>query len=337
MIRLLSILAVTSILIVTPVHNHIQQPHTAMMPRPLYNGHYWFGVQYSGSSGTATSVAVSMSVPQDKPENNFYYVVLSVFDNNNSYDQLGYVNDYGNWKLVYSTTSSCANTFYYQYNTTPTLQPGLTYNFTMNISSGVVTFSIPGYWQQSVATGGTDFSIADTYTCNSSTYYDFTEYEEIYSVTYYAPPYQIIFGYTYIDNTLSMQWSKLSVNAPSWLVVSTTSSSVVITNEPFILKTSLDYIWTPAYGIAKDTYTGQITLTIVNSSSTLNVCIKTYFTNIKVSFSTTCGTPSYNTTMTYSLQYLHSASIGIEVYDNSGNYTRVTLNTISITNIGMEM
>jgi hypothetical protein len=158
--------------------------------------HHWYaGGVYSGSSGSATVVTSQIKIPIGKlPATQFYYVILSIWDNTGSYDQIGFTNDYGAWGLAYSYTtglnpSTCKGTVSYHYSSNAVrLAAGTTYNFTISISGGTVSFNAWSYnthvFTLSATNGATSFSVAASY-CG---YYDYTVYEEAYMLTARAVP-----------------------------------------------------------------------------------------------------------------------------------------------------
>jgi hypothetical protein len=301
-----------------------------MIPRPAYSGHYWYGVDYTSSNSTATSVSVPMTIPDDYPQNNFYYVLLSVWDSNASYDQIGFMNDNGVWTVAYTTTPYCAgpnnniwNTVYnYTYN--PSIDT--TYNFSMSIHNGNVTFSVGNVWNVIVYTGGSTFQIGYTYTCDSLSWYDFTEYEEIYNVNNYAPPYPIILGNTLVDNTSDMNWAVFNKNAPSVITSSISMNSVVIYNEPFVINVYPGYALPEALS-SQSSLTYDINVSEISYDS--KVCVSYYSSTFStVSFPKSCVTPSSSIDMIYSVSYhkdIKYYTIGIDVSDSSGNYTRAII------------
>ena len=331
MIRFLSAIIVATIFVVTPIHHQTASTaKIALMPGPLYSGHYWFGVQYSGSNGTATSISVPVSVPEDRPQNNFYYVLTSVWDSAGSYDQIGFANNHGSWVVAYSTSPYCAgtnhNTWNTVYNYTPFLSIGSTYIFNMSLAAGYVDFVV-GNWSATIYTGASTFYTNNTYTCDSKLWYGFTEYEEIYNSPSSAPPYQFVFGQTLVNNQTDMSWTRMSDNSPSWLTVVITSKTVSIDNEPFAITSLPSYFTTASksrFAIPSNNVSGEFWFNISEISSD-SVCVGTYSTNVNATFTPSCGTPNYTTRIDYSIpisQLSSSLYIGISVYDNNGNSTR---------------
>jgi YVTN family beta-propeller protein len=214
-------------------------PHPDTIPAsgpPSFNGHYYAGSVYSGSSESVTDLHVELQVPNAIPDSSsFYYVILSVWDNAGSYDQIGFSNDYGTWGLTYSTTSYCAGTYYYDPDA-QTLNQGQDYLFEMSISSGYVDLSAfyasnaTLVWSYSVDTGATSFQVAEYYSCDSSSYYDYTDYEEVYQTAGAFVPYDLFFTNNSADGSLVSSWSEFLVSAPSGVYVLISGANVTIVN-----------------------------------------------------------------------------------------------------------
>jgi hypothetical protein len=210
-------------------------------PGPLANAnHYWDGSVYNGATVDATQVSVVETVPDDHPDaTNFYYVIMSVWDSANSYDQIGFANDYGTWGLVYSWTNSCANAYYYTADAMA-LVPGQSYIFNMAIESGGnVLFSaqnVSGHaqlWSLLAPTGGTYFSVQEFYSpCSGD--YDYTDYEESYDSTQNVPTYDWFFTNNTMNGNNEVNWTSFAAGTyPAGIVVLNSRTNVTIENEPF--------------------------------------------------------------------------------------------------------
>lgn len=164
-------------------------------PGPDYY-HWYAGGVYTGTSGTATQVNSNVTVPGGAPptKNQFYYVILSIWDNTGSYDQIGFTNDNGIWGLAYSYTTglngtTCSGTLSYHYKAdAKTLTAGATYDFFITIKSGTVYFTVYSSGSEifslKTKNGATSFSVSETF-CG---YYNYTVYEEAYMNTATAVP-----------------------------------------------------------------------------------------------------------------------------------------------------
>jgi hypothetical protein len=168
-----------AILLVTPVTGPLSGSRTF---------HWYAGGVYHGSTTTATVVMSQIKIPTGTLKTNqFYYVILSIWDNTGSYDQIGFANNNGVWGLAYSYTMGmspspgCSGTITYHYspNAVP-LNAGTTYNFSISINAGVVSFDAWNYnihvFHLTTSNGATSFSVGALY-CG---YYGYTVYEEAY-------------------------------------------------------------------------------------------------------------------------------------------------------------
>ncbi|MCI4350918.1 MAG: hypothetical protein L3K15_05340 [Thermoplasmata archaeon] len=205
---------------------------------PSYSGHYYQGVEYSGTNQTVSKVAVTLQVPSDNPEStDFYYVILSLWDDAMSYDQIGITNDYGVWGLAYSYTTACAG-FYYYNPAVISLDPGATYTFSMSIAAGNVTFvglnaTAAVVWNATFYTGGNNFYETGMVSCSGFSAYAYTDYEEIYTTNAPEPPYNFVFTHNRVAGAEVNAWSNFSVNSTQPINVAISPNQVAIENLPY--------------------------------------------------------------------------------------------------------
>ncbi|MCD6514800.1 MAG: hypothetical protein J7L07_07735 [Candidatus Odinarchaeota archaeon] len=158
--------------------------------------HWWAGVVSKNFYPAAVYVSFQHETPdQDPADNEFIYVLISVFDNNGSYDQIGFAAQNKEWKIIYSWTTYNAREGRVEYHheiTDISLKDGWVYLFEMYTNgNGRVTFQVEGHavdgswrWEtvfrKTVTTGGSYFIIAPQYynPWSHETYRDFTDYEE---------------------------------------------------------------------------------------------------------------------------------------------------------------
>jgi YVTN family beta-propeller protein len=219
-------------------------PHPNPIPvrrPPTFSGHYYAGGEYTGRAEHGKAIQVELRVPNDSANSSsFYYVILSAWDNAGSYDQVGFAADFGTWGLAYSTTSYCATTYYYSADA-EALQQGENYLFGMVISAGNVTLTAAyasngtSIWNRTADTGGTQFVISDEYTCDSETYYDYTDYEEVYESAGPVLPYDYFFQNNSVGGSLVDNWSIYLYSSPISVTVVFEYSNVTIENQPLIL------------------------------------------------------------------------------------------------------
>ena len=207
-----------------------------------YSGHYWIGSQYSGSSKSGTTVQATFVTPADNSvSGDFYYALLSLWGNAGSYDQTGLTSDYGTWEWMWSWTSNCAGTYYYNPGAYA-LSYGVQYAVQMkSFSNGTVEFLLyfqyiqsgdllKGYW---ASTGGTSFNAAATYSCNGNTYGGYTDYEEVYTLSQQnVPNWPIQFTNNIFNGAYQNSWSSFtSGSPPSVIKVVISKANTTIANE----------------------------------------------------------------------------------------------------------
>jgi len=179
---------------------------------PTTGGHYYAGSVYAGSAVLNNWVMMEISIPAGAPSSSqFYYVILSIWDNGGSYDQIGFANDYGSFQIAYSyTTGTCAASYVYSASA-GALTAGQEYLFAITTAPGSYT---SGAWEEVYtvsATGGLSLIFGlhaptgatagdgleqEAYYCGD---YDYTDYEEVYGTTTYTQPdpYQAPYGFVW--------------------------------------------------------------------------------------------------------------------------------------------
>ena len=286
-------------------------------------------------ASTATYLQVTIRVPDDLAQaNSFYYVLLSVWDNAGSYDQIGLANDYGTWGLAYSWTSYCAGTYYYSPDAL-TLQPGQSYDFVMSVSSGQVVFAAyytsnaTLVWSYSADTGGTDFQIGEFYSCDFGLAEDYTNYEEVYNTPGPVPPYEFFFTYNYVGSSLETSWSKWLVSAPSVVNVFPNDADVAIANEPYYLAftNGLDStIVKPTSSM--DTFYWNVSVIDLSSDSPIYLAGYSVPGAWILNISNSEGPPPFTSEFSFAIPSTAPDGlyyIGLVAFDGSGSYSQVTL------------
>jgi len=171
--------------------------HAAKAPPPSTGGHWYAGSVYNGANVSNTWVLSEISVPSaSTPDTTeFYYVIMSIWDNAGSYDQVGFTDDDGVWGLAYSyTTGPCTSVSYVYNPDVMSLSQGQEYLFAITSAEGpgvwfeVSTVAANGavtlIWYLHALTGATSLEQTNFY-CG---YYDYTDYEEVYGTTSYSQP-----------------------------------------------------------------------------------------------------------------------------------------------------
>ncbi|HEY6238219.1 MAG TPA: hypothetical protein VIZ68_03425, partial [Thermoplasmata archaeon] len=217
-------------------------PVQAVGPRPAFAGHYYAGSVYNATPFNSTHLSAKIHVPLDRPQStDFYYVLLSVWDDASSYDQVGFANANGVWGFTYSSTDYCASNYFFSPDAFE-LTPGVTYNFSMFLSGGSVTFNgtdpsgvVVFTYQQ--FTGGSSFVNQGFYDCNGTSYYDLTDYEEVYQTNNSAPPYVFYFTSNVADAHPFSGWGPWDTPPlPAAISVLVQGPDTTIANTPFDLQ-----------------------------------------------------------------------------------------------------
>lgn len=297
----------------------------------IYSSHYWAGAYYSGTSRNVTQLATTLHVPDAVPSSKeFYYVLLSVWDTAGSYDQIGFTNDFGSWGFAYSYTSACAGTYYYNPNQA-TLHRGESYTFSMGLSaSGNLTFRV-AQGNSTVAsltryTGGTGFLVQGTYSCSAGTYYDYTDYEEVYYSVQQMPSFDLEFQANSAGNVSVTAWSSMG-SPPGGGAIHLAGPVVDIQNEGFWL----------AFAGTRDSVKVPSGTTGLN----LSVVVHRAFagTNVTLSasgggsafgftFSRSSGAPSFSSAIDVAFVAVSpkvTYTITLEATDSGGSFTYLTL------------
>ena len=213
-------------------------PQAPPVSPPQYSTHWYAGSSYPGPDETAQTMNVSIRVPYSAPlSDEFYYVLLSAWDSNGSYDQLGFSNTYGTWGLTYSWTSGPSDNLIYHYSSNAmALSEGATYTFSITTKGGVTQFiadqGSTQVWSLDAPTGGNYLVVS----YSDSGYYNYTDYEEVWLTdTSGGSP---AFDFYFYDNywvpvgggEYAATWTSWSSGAPSNVAVIISGNSVLVHN-----------------------------------------------------------------------------------------------------------
>jgi len=181
-------------------------------PVANYYTHWYAGSIYPSllPAQNASTINMSITIPPSEPRpEQFYYVILSAFDSNGSYDQIGFCAYYGVWGLSYSWTVGspypASNVVYYYDPAAMILSLGATYTFSITTQAGVTDFvAYQGsrmVWSLAVSTGG-DYLVVSNYCAagkRAAPPYDYTDYEEVYYTS--TPNGAPDFNFNFCNNT----------------------------------------------------------------------------------------------------------------------------------------
>ncbi len=168
------------------INGHVEYPPVAASPSETNDTHWYAGSIWPSSitSQNARTIYVNITVPSFAPNSGeFYYVILSAFDNNGSYDQLGFSDSWGTWGLSYSwTTGPTSDLTYYYSSNAMTLSTGTTYTFNITTQSGYTYFTVYQgsniVWSLNAFTGGNYLFLSSGYSGDC----DYSDYEEVWNV-----------------------------------------------------------------------------------------------------------------------------------------------------------
>ncbi|MDE1860130.1 MAG: hypothetical protein KGH72_00245 [Candidatus Micrarchaeota archaeon] len=291
--------------------------HNFASPASVVSTHYWLGA-VDTAPAWARGVSTTIQIPGAAPQaDDYYYVLMSAWDNAGSYDQIGFSDFYGQWGLVYSWTSGPPNALTYHYSPiAAVLTPGATYTFQMIApNNGQVQFlAYEGsalVWSYTAPTGGGFLYL----NYSDYGYYDYTDYEEVYSISEasLAPPY----GFYFYNNA----WTPYTTSSPSYVYGNWYPSEA----------------W-QAFGSGQPpgpyTSVGGAVVYIVNPATSTSVISTTSFpTSVPTSVSTSMRTTSSTTTSCF---YCYTSSIyTTSVYTSASSsvYSSSIYSTIPTTTI----
>lgn len=216
-------------------------------PIPPPNQTRWYAGSVYPSNATTQNprtACVSMNVPASSPRSDeFYYVLLSAWDSNGSYDQIGFSDTYGSWGLAYSwTTGPSSNLTFHYSSKAMALSSGLTYTFNITVKSGLTHFVVfqgsTKIWSLEAPTGGDYLVLSNSH--NAETY-GYTDYEEVWKASTFkgtTPEFDFNFSDNYWTsmngNNSPTGWSTLlpaqNCSAPSNVTVVIRGNSVLVDN-----------------------------------------------------------------------------------------------------------
>jgi outer membrane protein assembly factor BamB len=223
---------------------------------------------------------MSITVPTSAPEpDEFYYVLLSAWDNAGSYDQIGFADAWGTWGLTYSWTVGDPRD-YSSYRFTPNamaLSPGVTYTFYITTQSGVTNFTAyqgaTQVWSYNAPTGGDYLILSNTYSGWGGDWYNYQNYEEVWQASYPggSPDFDFYFYNNYWVSTSggsnSATWTVYRSGAPSNVAVVIDGNTVLVQNPGYFGSARGSARW-PMFHHGL-THTGYSTSTAPNTNQIL--------------------------------------------------------------------
>ncbi len=182
----------------------------------------------------AISISVIIKTPPQVPQDdNWYFIGISCWDENSSYDQIGFNSreSHGNRysSIIYSSTYWLNNELKFKCtNDGGFLYTNTRYRFTMTLNNGVIYFKIErevgSSWSivREVAqiTGGNRFVVANTFWTCLGPMADFTNWEEALPDSP-APPFDFKFQETRLDGVAFSWWLNFFAGpVPSGITIS---------------------------------------------------------------------------------------------------------------------
>jgi hypothetical protein len=143
--------------------------------------HIYLGAVYSGQTKDVNYISASVDFNNGANlKNTIYYAVLSAWDNNKSYDQIGVASLYGNFYSTYSYTTMLNGTIQYLYPHKGwfSISPG-EHSFSVSATNGNVTFTFNNK-SYTAHTGGSYFTLSSNEIIGNHSYAGLTIYEEVY-------------------------------------------------------------------------------------------------------------------------------------------------------------
>jgi hypothetical protein len=197
-----------------------------------YNGLYWMGTEYAGTSFTAPLVWATITTPSSGPRvGDEYFLLVSVFDSKGYYDQFGLASvassGSNSWQATWSVAGSCGTSLsnyaggYVPVSTYP-ITPGTEYTYEMYLTGSQLEFIVNQ--GQGINSGGnlvatfpdtsSVFQIAQSFPCGGQTYGDFTDYEEVHKLVQglagQFPQWVFQFYPTYGGQTALTSWQSFA-------------------------------------------------------------------------------------------------------------------------------
>lgn len=260
-----SVLLVAVVLVAASLAFYVYYDNMSKPVKLQTGSHVYLGAQYIGPEKEVNYVSALINFSRGSNLNrNVYYVVLSIWDSNTSYDQVGVASIAGRFYSTYSYTDVVNGSIHYVFNAHwfP-ISSGL-HSVSMSVASGNVTFSFDQRTQTNF-TGGDYFIARQSYQnsmIGNGSYSDLTVYEEIYGFDYQLPG-------------ISYNFSKIEIESPGFAPQSITDWAKFshnltsnFTSTVFIIKGTVNIYNMPSYSlnlVINDVqYSGSIIVSDIN-------------------------------------------------------------------------
>lgn len=186
--------------------------------QPATGSHIYLGAVYAGQPKSVDYVSANVNFNSGPNlKDTIYYDVLSAWDSNMSYDQIGIASLYGHFYSTYSYTTTVNGTITYHYKKTGwfPISEG-NHSLSMLADGGYVTFTFDN--SSYVAnTGGSNFTMSSNERIGNHSYAGLTVYEEIYGFNTTLPGISynfsdVRFGTAGFPSGYVTNWAKFSHN-----------------------------------------------------------------------------------------------------------------------------
>ena len=316
----------------------VAPPAIATMAQPLHSpgatySHYWAGARYSGAvNNSSRQLSVNLTIPNAAPSSSeFYYILLSAFDSAGSYDQVGYSDDFGVWGFTYENAFYCGPGTPHLNADAYALDRGATYTFTMNLSgTGSLTFGVEHRSKYldsvTVITHAKGFAVSGKYACGTSSFLDYTVYEETYYVAQKMPPFDFDFKSNQHDNLSVTTWT--SMGSPmGGGTIRIVGADVLVENEAFKLAFAPGSRNAATVPLGASSYNFTVKVHRLFAGSNVSLSFPSGPSNISASATPSSGGPGYSATVHLTIGAVAAGkvqSITIMAKDGSGNYCYLT-------------
>ncbi len=205
-----------------------------------YSGHYWVMGRDAGASQHVLSVAASVKTPNIGPKSgDYFYVLLSVWDSNDNYDQIGFASNYqppsgwtgsssDSWDVTWDFLTNCAQNTQQGTNwdvNAANLGPGTTYTFQLKLltSSNQLEYLVRDggpagsvLWTKYITDNAAYLDVGRYHACsNGQSWTDYTDWEEVFFLSQQSfPNWDFFFNNNSPSNIVWEGVAKGTVPAP---------------------------------------------------------------------------------------------------------------------------
>lgn len=284
---------------------------------------YFAGEEYNPWTETHHNlVEVSIRVPDHPPRvGDYYYVLLSIWDNTNRYDQIGFasypLSNPPVWGLVRSYSEPCP-IYYVEYHHVDNALPGglaagQTYTFRMSVGSGALSFHLLSrgsfIWSEYVPSTASYFKAVEEQVCPEGVYRGYTHFEEVWDLSGPQPVPE--WSFRFIDAKLdgspvAGDWWSFYDDSPVQVKVMVSFDDMTIDNHYFELQMAIGSSMTVYQGMTSFSRQGNVVLLHNPLDCLFTSCVVDLSVNQKpatwtVTITPTSGMPNYGFTVSFTI------------------------------------